>query len=104
MVPRNAQASDVLEELQKKANISNEVMSNVRLYEVHSNKFLKTLPSDYHLMTVNDYVSLFAAPFPEDDSSKTIPVFHFDKEPAKTHGVPFEIPLKEVCIYLACSL
>jgi ubiquitin carboxyl-terminal hydrolase 7 len=97
MVPKNAQVADLLAALQKKAGISDEVMSKVRAYEAHVNKFHKVLPPDHSVMSLYDYTSIYAAPFPEDDSSKKISVFHFDREPSKAHGVPFQFPLKEVC-------
>jgi ubiquitin carboxyl-terminal hydrolase 7 len=96
MVPKNAQVADLLEALQKKAGISDEVMETVRAYEAHVNKFHKVLPPDHSVMSLYDYTSIFAAPFPEDDSSKKISVFHFDREPSKTHGIPFLFTLREV--------
>jgi hypothetical protein len=98
MVPKNAQVADLLEALQKKASISDEVMPKVRAYEVHINRFHKVLPPDHSVMGLYDYTSIYVAPFPEDESSKKISVFHFDKEPSKAHGVPFQFALKEVCI------
>jgi ubiquitin carboxyl-terminal hydrolase 7 len=95
MVPKNAQVADLLVALQKKANISDEVMPKIRAYEAHVNKFHKILPPDHSVMSLYDYTSIFVAPFPEDESSKKISVFHFDKEPSKAHGVPFQFALKE---------
>lgn len=96
MIPRTAHVAEVLEALQKKANISDDMMKNVRLYEVHGSKFFKYLPMDYQVMSINEFFLLYAAAFPEDDTStRKISVFHFDKEPAKVHGVPFQFPLKE---------
>ena len=86
MVPKNAQVSDLLEALQKKAGISDELM----------HKFHKSLPPDHSIMSLYDYTQIFVAPFPEDESPKKITVFHFDKEPSKPHGVPFQFSLKEV--------
>ena len=103
MVPKNAQVADLLVALQKKANISDEVMPKIRAYEVHVNKFHKILPPDHSVMSLYDYTSIFVAPFPEDESSKKISVFHFDKEPSKAHGVPFQFALKEVCITIKIS-
>lgn len=96
MVPKNAQVSDLLDALQKKANISDETMLKVRAYEAHMHKFHKSLPPDYQILSLYDYTQVYVAPFPEDESSKRIMVFHFDKEPAKAHGVPFQFSLKEV--------
>jgi len=103
MVPKNAQVADLLVALQKKANISDEVMPKIRAYEAHVNKFHKILPPDHSVMSLYDYTSIFVAPFPEDESSKKISVFHFDKEPSKAHGVPFQFELKEVCITIKIS-
>ena len=96
MIPRTAQVSDLLEALQKKANISDEVIQKVQVYEAHNSKFYKALPPDFGVMGIQDYLQLYAAAFPDDVSTKKISVFHFDKEPAKTHGIPFLFPLKEV--------
>jgi len=96
MIPRTAQISDLLEALQKKANISDEVAEKVHVYEAQYNKFLKPLNSDFQIMGIGEYLTLYAAAFPEVESAKKIQVFHFDKEPAKVHGIPFQFPLKEV--------
>lgn len=101
MVPKQSQVSDVLEALQKKANVSDELMPTVRLYEVHMHRFHKTLPRDHQVVSMYDYTQLYAASFPEDDSSKQIWAFHYDKEPSKPHGIPFQLALKEV-IRIAC--
>jgi hypothetical protein len=100
MIPRSGSVSDLLEALQKKANISDEVFKNVHVYEAHNNKFYKDLPADYQIMGIGDYFTLYAAPFPEEPFDKKITVFHFDREPAKVHGIPFIFPLKEVRISL----
>jgi len=97
MVPKNAQVSDLLDVLQKKANISDETMLKVRAYEAHMHKFHKILPPDHSIISLYDYTQIYAAPFPEDDSSKKMMAFHFDKEPSKPHGIPFQFPIKEVC-------
>jgi ubiquitin carboxyl-terminal hydrolase 7 len=96
MIPRTGVVGDVLEALQKKANISDELMPKVRLYEAHSSKFYKYLPVDYSIVSIGEFFSLYAECFGEDDSPKKISVFHFDKEPNKVHGIPFQFPVKEV--------
>jgi ubiquitin carboxyl-terminal hydrolase 7 len=95
MIPKNAQLSDVLQALQKKANINDEVMAKVRAYEVHMHKFHKALPLDFPVMSLYDYTQVVVAPFPEDESIRKITVFHFDREPSKAHGIPFQFALKE---------
>ncbi|KAF1848153.1 cysteine proteinase [Cucurbitaria berberidis CBS 394.84] len=95
MIPKNAQVSDLLEALQKKANISDETMQKVRAYETNVNKFTKNLTPDHLIATLYDYHQVYVAPFPEDESPKKITVFHFEKEPTKPHGIPFQFSLKE---------
>jgi ubiquitin carboxyl-terminal hydrolase 7 len=95
MVPKNAQVSDLLDALQKKANISDEVMPKVRAYETHIHKVHKVLPLDHPVVSLYDYTQIFVAPFPDDESTKKIMVFHYDKEPSKPHSVPFQFSLKE---------
>jgi len=96
MVPRNANVADVLDALQRKAGISDEIMKRVRVYETHSHKFYKALHPEFQTMGIPEYLQLYAAPFPEDESSKKVAVFHFDKDLAKPHGIPFQFSLKEV--------
>jgi len=95
MIPRTGVVADVLDSLQRKAGISDELMPKVHIYEAHSSKFFKYLPMDYSILSIGEFFSLYAECFPEDDSPKRISVFHFDKEPNKVHGVPFQFPLKE---------
>ncbi|PSN74726.1 cysteine proteinase [Corynespora cassiicola Philippines] len=95
MISRTAVVSELLEALQKKANISDEIMESVRVFETHGHKYYKTLPEDFQCMGIGEYLTLYAMPVPEDESPKKISVFHFDKEPSKAHGVPFQISMKE---------
>ncbi|KAF1836080.1 cysteine proteinase [Decorospora gaudefroyi] len=97
MVPKNAQVSDLLSALQRKANISDETMEKVEAYEAQGHKFHKVLPPDHSIMSLYDYHPIYAAPFADNESTRKITVFHYDKEPSKPHGVPFQFPLKEVC-------
>jgi ubiquitin carboxyl-terminal hydrolase 7 len=96
MVPKNAQIADLLKSLQKKANISDETMARVRVYESSVHKFNKILQLETGVMNIYEYTQLYAAPYPEEESSKIISAFHFDREPGKPHGVPFQFALKEV--------
>lgn len=97
MVPKNAQISELLEALQAKAKISDEVMQTAHAYEVQLHKLYRILPSDYQIMSLYDSTQVYVAPFLDHDAPKKIAAFHFDKDPAKAHGVPFQFALKEVC-------
>lgn len=96
MLPKTGRISDLIETLQSKANISSDVANRVRVYQAHNHKFLKELPMDFGVMSIGEYITVYAAPFPEEESEKMITVFHFDKEPNRLHGIPFRFPLREV--------
>jgi len=95
MIPKIAQVSELLQALQKKANISDEVMSKVRVYESSMHKFHKALTPEFQVMGLYDYTQLFAMPLAEEEGAKRILAFHFDREPSKAHGIPFPFTLKE---------
>lgn len=96
MVPKNAQMADLLEVLKKKANIPDEIMQKVKVYEAHMHKFHKALPPDHPIMSLYDYTQVYVAPFSDEETPKRILAFHYDKEPSKAHGIPFSMYLKEV--------
>ncbi|KAF2201039.1 ubiquitin carboxyl-terminal hydrolase 21 [Delitschia confertaspora ATCC 74209] len=96
MIPKSGNIADILEALQKKANLSDEVMKRVQIYESHSNKFFKYLAPDYQVLGINEFFVLYAMPIPpEEGGARKISVFHFDKELSKVHGIPFQFPVKE---------
>ena len=91
---------DLLLVLQKKVNLDDAIIQNVRLYEVHGGKVYKELGDNFNVSGVNEFVSLYAERIPEEEvnapeGTPSIYAFHFDKEPNKTHGVPFKFMLKE---------
>ena len=96
MIPRNATIAEVVEALQKKAGISDEVAKKIRVYEAHNSKVFKPLSPDFQVMGIQDYLQVYAWVPPEDESPKKITAFHYDKEPTKLHGIPFIFSLKEV--------
>lgn len=102
MIPKNAHVSDLLDALQKKANVSDEVMSQVRVYEANSHRFSKLLPPDHQVISLYEYTPIYAAPFAELDAPRKITAFHFDRDATKAHGVPFIFALKEVS--MICTL
>ena len=76
-------------------------MQKVRIYEAHSGKVYKELGQDYPVATMSDYVTLYAEVVPEEEfnaeeGDMALYAFHFDKEPNKSHGVPFKFLVKPV--------
>jgi ubiquitin carboxyl-terminal hydrolase 7 len=102
LVPKSGNVSDIVADLIKKARLDDEAKAGpIRIYEVHNNKIYKELPRDHTVLSINDYVQLFAERIPEDDvldpeTVEFIHAFHFQNEPTKSHGVPFKFRLIKV--------
>ncbi|KAJ5832000.1 hypothetical protein N7474_000311 [Penicillium riverlandense] len=99
LVPRNGTVSELLASLQKKANLDDETMREMRICEAHSGKIYKELRDDNNVSSINEYATLYAERIPDDEvnmdaSDRVINVFNFDKEPNRTHGVPFKFVVK----------
>jgi ubiquitin carboxyl-terminal hydrolase 7 len=61
------------------------------------------LDDNFSVAGVNEFVVLYAEILPEEERNanegdRSIYAFHFDKEPNKTHGVPFKFVVKPVRI------
>lgn len=93
--------SDILAALQIKANLNDEAVREMRLCEVHSGKIYKELRDDFNVASINEYSTLYAERIPSEElnmelSERVINAFNFDKEPNRTHGVPFKFVVKPV--------
>lgn len=100
-MPRTGTIADLLAALQKKANIDDETMQDVRVYEAHSGKIYKDLSDTFNIAGVNEFVTLYAEKVPEEEANlqegeRVINAFNFDREPNKPHGVPFKFVVKPV--------
>lgn len=92
---------DLMLGLQKKANLDDETLHNVRIYESHGGKVYRELPEDFPVATISEFTALYAEVVPEEeqnaeDGDGAIYCFHFDKEPNKPHGIPFKFLVKPV--------
>lgn len=101
LVAKNGTVKDLVPILQKKANLRDEDTQIIRFFEAHNNKFYKELPEDFAVLSITDFVTLFAELVPEEERNadqgyQSIYGFHFDKEPSKPHGVPFKFIIKPV--------
>lgn len=96
LVPKNGNVNDIITDLIKKARLDDEAKAGpIRIYETHSNKIYKELPRDHAVLAINEYVQLIAERIPEEDRGDVddldfIHAFHFQNEPAKSHGMPFK--------------
>lgn len=104
LVTKTGTVSDLLAELKKKASLDDASLEDVRVYCILSGKISKELPNDYPVSSILDHQNLVAQKIPKEDLEPTednrpIHAFHFDKEPSRTHGVPFIFHLKPVGIF-----
>jgi ubiquitin carboxyl-terminal hydrolase 7 len=100
-VSRNGTVAELLESLQKKANLDDETTRELRILEVHSGKIYKELREDTNVAAINEYSTLYAERIPAEElnqeaDDRVIGAFNFEKEPARTHGVPFKFVVKQV--------
>lgn len=103
LVAKNGTVKDLIPILQKKANLSDETIQAIRFFEAHNNKFYKELSEDFAVVSITDFVTLYAESIPEEERNadqgfQIIYGFHFDKEPNKPHGVPFKFIIKPVSL------
>lgn len=106
MVPKLGTIRDLLAGLQKKANIDDETIRNVRIYETHGGKVHRIYHPDSLISAVSEFVALYAEVIPEEERNLTegevtISCYHFDKDPNKPHGVPFRFVVKPVSLSLS---
>ena len=99
LVPKTGTVGDIVPALQKKANIADDVIRHVRIYEAHNGKMYRELPEDFGVTSITEYTYLYAEVIPEEEhnageSDKAIYAYHFDKDTNKPHGVPFKFLVK----------
>lgn len=106
LVPKNGTIADIVAALRRKTPagyITNEMAGRVRVYETHACKIFKECALTYPIANLNEFVQLYAEPTPEgellgeidEENEYLVPALHFDKEPSKTHGVPFLFLMKK---------
>ncbi|KAL1974815.1 hypothetical protein VTN31DRAFT_5019 [Thermomyces dupontii] len=99
LVPRTGTVADLRDGLRKKLELNEEAIKKVRLYEAHSGKIYKELSDNFNIAGLNEYVTLYAEPIPEEElnlqpGERVINVYSFDKEPSRSHGIPFKFVVK----------
>ena len=101
LVPKQGSVKDLITGLQKKANIDEETIQDVRIYEAHGSKIHKIFHDEEKISSISEFVALYAEVTPEEekqllDGESLISCFHFDKDSNKPHGVPFRLVVKPV--------
>lgn len=108
LVPKNGNIEDATNLLAAKLQLSANVTSDIRIYESHANKFYKEYEPSHPVAGIQDYMVLYAemltsADARESESDREISVMHFQREPARSHGIPFKFILKEGEYWADCK-
>lgn len=101
LAPKDGVIQDLYASIKRRANLSDEAADRLRIYECNGCRISRELPANAVLVGVPDYSTLYAELIPEEERNAneedwTIFAFHFDKEPNKTHGIPFKFVIKPV--------
>ncbi|KAL8711435.1 MAG: hypothetical protein Q9220_004093 [cf. Caloplaca sp. 1 TL-2023] len=95
LAPKVGVVQDLIASVGKKISLSDEATSKLRIFECQGGKIIKEHNPGTLLASIPDYSTLYAELIPEEEENageedRAIYAFHFDKEPSKTHGVPFK--------------
>lgn len=87
--------------MQKKANLDEKVLQELKLFEAHNGKIYKELSGDTNVSAINEYSTIYAARVPAEElnleeGDRLISAYNFDREANRTHGVPFKFVVKPV--------
>ena len=102
LVHKQAQFNAVLEALQKRLELPLDVLDQIRFFEVHSNKVYKILPRSHGVIALNEFMAVYAERISPEElemdkekGDRLIWCMHFEKDPSKSHGIPFVFLMKE---------
>ena len=102
LIHKQSQFTEVLTNLQKRLSLPDEILDQVRFYEAHSNKIYKLLPPSHSVIALNEFMTVYGERIPEEEAEldkekgdRLIYCFHFEKDPSKSHGVPFVFMMKD---------
>jgi ubiquitin carboxyl-terminal hydrolase 7 len=106
LVPKTATMQDVLSVLQEKANIPVERLRQVKVWGAQNSRMHRIYNETFPVASIVDSVQIYAAICPDEEfefinsevtpaDRKLIFVVHFQKDPSRTHSVPFTFLLKQ---------
>ncbi|KAG4305385.1 hypothetical protein PORY_000941, partial [Pneumocystis oryctolagi] len=99
LVSKTGTLKDVVQILIHKLNLSPELIDRFHIFGVHSNRIYKDFDLTYPVTALQDFLLLYAELIPEDElvleeNDQYIHVYHFQKEPTRSHGIPFRFIIK----------
>lgn len=106
LVAKSATMRDVLSVLREKAKIPTEAADSIKIWTVVNCRIHKLLNESSPVSSIEDKAQVYATASPRDehefvtadepqDDKRIIFVVHFQKDPSKTHGIPFTFLIKE---------
>lgn len=103
LVARNGTVSELLAALQKKANLDDEVIREMRFFDVLGGKIRQEFRDDFSVTNIPEYSTIYAEKIPTeelhmDSDDRVINAFNFNGEPSRTHGIPFKFVVKPVSV------
>ena len=109
LVSKAGNISDLIAGLAKKANISQEDVPHVRVYELNNGKIHREYRNETLVSNITEFSVLIAEIVPEEERNAgedeyTILCFHYDKEPNKAFGIPFRFVIRPVSTQSAQTL
>lgn len=101
--------SDLLATLQKKANLDDENVREMRFFDVLGGKIRQELRGDYSVTNIPENSIIYAETIPAeelnmDPEDRVINAYNFDREPTRTHGIPFKFVVKPVSVCAMLSV
>lgn len=104
MLPKTSTFSDVSEGLLKAVKLSQGGSGRIRIFDISSNgRQQREYTSSEMIGNLTDPAELYAEEVPQEEldaqaneKSKIVNLFHYHKDPSRTHGVPCKFVLIEV--------
>lgn len=103
LVPKTGTVADIIHELKRKLTLDSPSEA-FKIFSILNSKISKDITPDYPVSSILDHQVLIAQKLAAEDrvaeekSGPLINVFHFEKEPSKTHGIPFVFRLLPVSL------
>lgn len=106
LVPKSATMRDVLAALRTKAKISEQDIERTKLWSAQHGRIHRILNESFPVISLSDSVNVYATVTPQDeleflnaegtvDDRKFVFVQHFQKDPNRTHSIPFTFLAKK---------
>lgn len=100
LVPKTAKAHEVLKELGPKITLAAGGSGQLQLFEVSNFRLHRVFAPDDFISTIQDSSTVYAEEVPLEEKTTSesdffINVFHFNKDPVRSHGIPFRFIVRK---------